>query len=493
MPDFKKGLQNLGRAMLLPVAAMPLAGLIMRLAAQDMLNIPIIGAAGNAVFGNLDILFAIRVAIGFSKTKDKGIPALTGFLAIITLKQGLEIIDKTVNMGIFGGIISGLVAAWTYNRFKDQKLPMVFSYFGGEKFPLTMVMVFQTVAAFILGYVWPLIQMGIDQFAKLLMSMGALGVGVFMFLNRLLIPFGLHHVMNTYVYYDMGKYVAPNGQVFRGEITRFINGDPTAGLFLSGFFVVMMFGVPAICLAIYKAAYKDQKKMTKGIMGSGATTSFIAGITEPVEFTFMFVSPMLYVIHAFYAGLAGIVCYLMNVRIGFTFGSSIIDYLINFRIATNPILILPIGLVFFGLYYFTFYYAIKWKQIPTLGREEAVDYGETAGDEERNLTMGNKNYAYTAKKMLQAFGGKANISDAYSCNTRLRVEVKDPTVVNEQQIKQMGVSGIIKPTANNFQVVVGLEVTYLMAEFGKLLEGDDSDKPDDPDKQDESIGSVEPD
>jgi len=472
MGGFKKGLQNLGRAMLLPVAAMPLAGLIMRLAAPDMLNIPIIGAAGNAVFGNLDILFAIGVTIGFAKTKDKGIPALTGFLAIITLKQGLEIIDKNVSMGIFGGIISGLVAAWTYNHFKNQKLPMVFSYFGGEKFPLTMVMVFQTISAFIFGYLWPIIQSGIDQFAKLLVDMGALGVGIFMFLNRLLIPFGLHHVMNTYVYYDMGKYTAPNGQVFRGEITRFINGDPKAGLFLSGFFVIMMFGVPAICLAIYNAAYKDNKEMTKGIMGSGATTSFVAGITEPVEFTFMFISPMLYVIHAFYAGLAGVVCYLLNIRIGFTFGSSIIDYLINFKIATNPILILPVGVAFFALYYFTFYYVIKWKSIPTLGREENVDYGEEASADEENLAMGSKNYEYTAKKMLQAFGGKENIADAYSCNTRLRVEVKDPSVVDEQKIKQMGVSGIIKPTEQNFQVVIGLEVTYIMAEFGKLLEAD---------------------
>ena len=468
---FKKGLQNLGRAMLLPVAAMPLAGLVMRLSASDMLNMPILGAAGNAVFGNLDILFAIGVTIGFAKAKDKGIPALTGFLAILTLKQGLLIIDKTVDMGIFGGIISGLVAAWTYNRFKEQKLPMVFSYFGGEKFPLTMVMIIQTATAFIFGYVWPVVQMGIDRFAKLLMDMGAIGVGIFMFLNRLLIPFGLHHVLNTYVYYDMGKYTAPNGQVFRGEITRFINGDPKAGLFLSGFFVVMMFGVPAICLAIYKAAYKDNKEMTKGIMGGGATTSFVAGITEPVEFTFMFISPMLYVIHAFYAGLAGVVCALFNVRIGFTFGSSIIDYLINFRIATNPILILPIGLAFFALYYFTFYYVIKLKAIPTLGREEAaVEYGEEETDAEKDLSLSSKNYEFMAKKMLQAFGGKENIEDAYSCNTRLRVEVKDPEVVDEQRIKQMGVSGLIKPTKTNFQVVIGLEVTYIMAEFDKLLD-----------------------
>ena len=470
MTNFKANVQKLGRAMLLPVAAMPLAGLIMRLSADDMLNIPVLGAAGNAVFGNLDILFAIGVAIGFAKTKDKGIPALTGFLAIATLKKGLEIMNPVVSMGIFGGIISGLIAAWTYNRFKEQKLPMVFSYFAGEKFPLTMVMILQTISAVVFGLVWPIIQMGIDNFAKMLVDMGALGVGIFMFLNRLLIPFGLHHVLNTYVYYDLGSYTSPSGEVFRGEMTRFINGDPQAGLFLSGFFVVMMFGIPAICLAIYKAAYKENKEMVKGIMGSGAATSFIANITEPVEFSFMFLSPMLYVIHAFFAGLAGIVCYLFNIRIGFTFGACIVDYLINFRIATNAILILPIGLVFFALYYFTFYYLIKARNIQTLGRETATKFGEEISPEETELGLASKNYEYMAKKMLQAFGGKTNILDAYSCNTRLRVEVADSSVVEEQKIKQLGVSGIIKPTEKIYQVIIGLEVTYVMAEFDKLLE-----------------------
>ncbi|MEI5993698.1 PTS transporter subunit EIIC [Candidatus Enterococcus mansonii] len=472
MSNFKANIQKLGRAMLLPVAAMPLAGLIMRLSADDMLNIPVIGAAGNAVFGNLDILFAIGVTIGFAKTKDKGIPALTGFLAIATLKQGLAIMNPDVSMGIFGGIISGLVAAWTYNRFKNQKLPMVFSYFAGEKFPLTMVMLLQTVTAVVFGIIWPIIQTGIDNFAKLLVDMGAFGVGIFMFLNRLLIPFGLHHVLNTYVYYDLGSYTAPNGEVFRGEMTRFINGDPQAGLFLSGFFVVMMFGIPAICLAIYRAAFKENKEMVKGIMGSGAATSFIANITEPVEFSFMFISPMLYVVHAFFAGLAGFVCYLFNIRIGFTFGACIVDYLINFRIATNAILILPIGLVFFALYYFTFYYLITKRNIPTLGREVATEFGTEVEAEEKELSLASKNYEYMAKKLLAAFGGKENIADAYSCNTRLRVEVLDNTIVDEQRIKQLGVSGLIKPTEKNYQVIIGLEVTYIMAEFDKLLESE---------------------
>lgn len=467
----KANLQKLGRAMLLPVAAMPLSGLIMRLAADDMLNIPILGAAGNAVFGNLDILFAIGVAIGFAKAKDKSIAALTGFLAIMTLKTGLGIINPDVSMGIFGGIVSGLIAAWTYNRFKEQKLPTVFSYFAGEKFPLTMVMVFQTITSVFFGYVWPYAQMAIDAFARLLVNMGALGVGLFAFLNRLLIPFGLHHVLNTYVYFDLGSYTTPTGEVLRGEITRFVNGDPEAGLFLSGFFVIMMFGIPAICLAIYKAAKKQNKQMVKGIMGSGAVTSFISNITEPVEFSFMFISPMLYVVHAAYAGLAAMVCYFLNIKIGFTFGACIVDYLINFRIANNAILIIPVGVVFFLLYYFTFYFIITKRNIPTLGREEESEFSEDVEDEkESNLSLKSKNYEYMAKKLLQALGGKENIEDAFSCNTRLRVEVKDPSLVDEMRIKQTGVSGIVKPTPNNYQIIIGLEVTYVMGELSKFLE-----------------------
>ncbi|MGL5042706.1 MAG: PTS transporter subunit EIIC [Culicoidibacterales bacterium] len=470
MKNFKTNIQKLGRAMLLPVAAMPLAGLILRLAAEDMLNIPVLGAAGDAVFGNLDILFAIGVALGFTKTKDKGIPALTAFLAIITLKSGLKVIDPGISMGIFGGIISGLIAAWTYDRFKNQKLPMVFSYFAGERFPLTMIMIIQTATAFVFGFIWPTIQMGIDNFAKTLVNMGAIGVGIFVFLNRMLIPFGLHHVLNTYIYYDLGSYTSPSGEVFRGEITRFINGDPAAGLFLSGFFVVMMFGIPAICLAVYRAAFKENKQMVKGVMGSGAVTAFISNITEPVEFSFMFISPLLYFLHALLAAFAAMVCYLLNIKIGFTFGPSIVDYVINFRIGTNAILILPIGVVFFALYYFTFYYVIKWQNIPTIGRAEPLITDNSMVGNEASKPLKSKNYAYMAKKLLEAFGGAENIEDAFSCNTRLRIEVKNPKIVNEERIKQLGVTGLIKPTEDNYQVIIGLEVTYVMAEFTKLMD-----------------------
>lgn len=468
--DVKGNVQKLGRSMLVPVSAMPLAGILLRFSSEDLLNIPVLSAAGNAVFSNLDILFAIGVVFGFAKSKDKGMPALTAVLAILTLRNGLTVMNPDIDMGIFGGIISGLVASWTFNRFKNQKLPQIFSFFAGERFPLTMVMVFMTIVAFIFGFIWPAVQSALDTFAQTWVEMGALGVGLFMFLNRLLIPLGLHHVINSYIYFDLGEFTTAAGDVVQGEIPRFLNGDPTAGLFLAGFFVVMMFGVPGICLAIYNASYKENKNRVKGIMGSGAATSFITNITEPVEFTFMFTAPLLYVIHSIYAGLAGIVTYLLDIRMGFSFGASLIDYTLGFNIATNPLLIIPVGLGFFALYYFTFYFIIKKMNLKTLGREDEKAFTTETSEEEKELSLATNNYAYLAKNLLQSFGGEGNIEDAYNCVTRLRVTVQDPAIVDEERIKQTGISGIIKPSDNHYQVVIGPEVTSVMSEFNKLME-----------------------
>lgn len=470
MEKVKNSVQKLGRSMLIPVSAMPLAGILLRLASDDLLNIPVLTAAGNAVFGNLDILFAIGIVFGFAKTKDKGMPALTAALSILTLREGLLIMNPEIDMGIFGGIVAGSLASWTYNRYKDQQLPQIFSFFAGERFPLTMVMIFTILAAVLFGFIWPPIQNGLDAFAQSWVGMGAFGVGIFMFLNRLLIPLGLHHVINSYVYFDLGTYTTEAGEVVSGEIPRFLNGDPTAGLFLAGFFVVMMFGVPAICLAIYRASYKENKERVKGVMGSGAATAFITNITEPVEFTFMFVAPVLYLIHSVFAGLAGMVTYLLDIRLGFSFGASLIDYVLNFGIGRNAILIIPVGLVFFALYYFTFYYVIRTFNMKTLGREDNKVFTEEVSEEEKGLGLNTSNYSYLAKKLVDALGGPANIEDAYNCVTRLRVNVHESSHVDEERIRQTGISGIIKPSETNYQIIIGPEVTNVMSEVNKILE-----------------------
>lgn len=470
MEKIKNNIQKLGRSMLVPVAAMPLAGILLRIGADDLLNLPILTAAGGAVFENLDILFAIGVVFGFTKSRDKGMAALTAVLAILTLREGLAIMDPDISMGIFGGLVSGGVASWTYNKFKDQKLPQVLSFFAGERFPLTMVMLFMIIVAFVFGFIWPPIQNVLDTFAQSWVGMGALGVGLFMFLNRLLIPLGLHHVINSYIYFDLGSYTNEAGEVLTGEIPRFLNGDPTAGYFLAGFFVVMMFGIPGIAFAIYRASFEENKKRVGGIMGSAAFTSFLTNITEPTEFSFMFISPQLYLVHSIYAGIAGIVTYLLNIRMGFSFGASIIDYILGFNIAGNPLLIIPVGIVFFFLYYFTFYYMIIKMNIETLGREEEREFTEEVTEEEKEISLESSNYEFLAKKLLQSFGGAENIEDAYNCVTRLRVIVKDSKAVDEEKIKQTGISGIVKPTDTNYQIIIGPEVTSVMNAFNKYLD-----------------------
>lgn len=472
MENIKNSVQKLGRSMLIPVAAMPLAGILLRLGADDLLNIPILTAAGDAVFGNLDILFSIGVVLGFAKARDKGMATLTAILAILTLREGLAIMDPEISMGIFGGLVSGSVASWTYNKFKEQELPTVLSFFAGERFPLTMVMLFMIIISFILGIVWPPIQNVLDTFAQSLVGMGAIGVGIYLFLNRLLIPLGLHHVLNSYIYFEVGEFITNTGEVVTGEIPRFLNGDPTAGLFLSGFFVVMMFGVPGIAYAIYRASYDENKDRVKGIMGSGGFTAFLTNITEPIEFSFMFISPPLYIIHSLLAGLAGVVTYLLNVRIGFSFGACIIDFVINYNIADNAWIILPLGIVFFFLYYFIFYYFITIRNVETVGREKEQSFTEEVTDNEKELSLNSSNYEYIARKLLQALGGSENIEDAYNCVTRLRVIVNNPEKVNEERIKQTGVTGIVKPSKTNYQIIIGPEVTSVMSEFNKQMDMD---------------------
>ncbi|WP_026366374.1 PTS transporter subunit EIIC [Salinicoccus albus] len=465
----KKFMQNLGKSMLIPIVAMPIAGILFRLSAEDLLNIPLFQAAG-IVFDNMDVLIAIGIAMGMSKTKDRGIPALTGYLAITILNQGLTLMNPDLDMSVFGGVLSGLIAAGLYNRYKNTQLPAIFSFFGGEKWPITLTILIMIPVAGLASLVWPYAQAGIDSFAQALVGMGAFGIFLFGFLNRFLLPFGLHHVLNTYIYFGLGSYETPDGETVQGEITRFLNGDPTAGFFLGGFFIVMIFGVPAVALAITRAAYKQKKEKTKALMGSGSMTSVVAGLTEPIEFTFIFTSPLLYFIHAIYTGLAGATLYLLSIRHGFSFGGSVIDYALNLGIADNGLFILPIGLAFGALYYFTFYILITKLDIPVIGREKDEEFGEAKDEEEYELELSHSKYEYMAKKILENVGGKENITDYENCMTRLRLVVEDMSRVDEEKIKQTGAHGVVKADDHNLQIVVGPQANNVNAEFEKQME-----------------------
>ncbi|WP_067841440.1 PTS transporter subunit EIIC [Amphibacillus sediminis] len=465
----KRFMQTLGKSMLIPIVAMPIAGILFRLSASDLLDIPLFQAAG-AIFNHMTVLIAIGVAMGLAKTKDKGIPALTGFLAITVLNEGLAIMNPDLDMGVFGGVISGILAAIVYNRFKETKLPNMFAFFGGEKLPITIIILLMIPVAGLFSMIWPYAQQGIDLFAQSLVGLGALGVFIFGFLNRFLLPFGLHHVINTYIYFGLGSYETSTGEVVTGEITRFLNGDASAGYFLGGFFVVMIFGVPAIAFAIARAAKKEKLAETKALMSSGGLTSIIAGITEPIEFTFIFTSPLLYFIHSVYTGLAAATLYLLNIRIGFSWGGSVLDYMLNLGLSNNGLLLIPVGLAFAVLYYFTFYYLILKRNIKVVGREDDATFAEQATENEQNLRLSHNKLDYMAKKIVDYVGGKENVTDYENCMTRLRLVLKDTSIVDEEKIKQTGAHGVVKIDQHHVQIIIGPEAGSVLAEFKKYVD-----------------------
>ncbi|MCY8091849.1 PTS transporter subunit EIIC [Bacillus haynesii] len=448
-------LQLLGKSLLIPITVLPIAGLLLRLSAEDMLNIPLFQASG-VILNNMDVLIAIGITMGLARSKDKGIPALTGYLAITVLKEGLGILNPNLDMSVFGGVLAGLMAAFIYNQFQHTKLPSMFSFFGGEKFPITMIVLVTIPVAGFFSVVWPYAEAAIDAFSQSLVGLGAFGVFVFGFLNRFLLPFGLHHVMNTYIYFGLGRYETASGEAVTGEITRFLNGDPTAGYFLGGFFITMMFGIPAIALAIAHAA-RTRKKETKALMSSGAATSLITGITEPVEFTFLFTSPLLYFLHSVYTGLAGAVLCLLGIRHGFSWGAGAIDYLLNLNLSDGGLLIIPVGLAFFALYYVTFYFVITKRNVPVIGREQET-------------LEGNRLHQSIAAGILKHIGGRENVVTCENCITRLRLKLKDTSLADEAQLKQLGAHGVIKIDRHHIQIVIGTDAGNVKKDLQNLID-----------------------
>jgi N-acetylglucosamine PTS system EIICBA or EIICB component len=361
-------LQKLGKAMMTPVAVLPAAGILLRLGQEDLLNIKAIATAGDAIFSNLPLLFAIGVAIGLAS--DAGVAGLSAMVAFFVMTKTATVINADINMGVLAGIISGAMAAAFYNRYKGIQLPQFLGFFGGKRF----VPIVTSFAALILGvafgYVWPPIQNVIHGVGDWIVTAGAVGLFIYGVLNRLLIPLGLHHILNSMVWFVFGSFTpTTGGQAVHGDLTRFFKGDTAAGGFMTGFFPVMMFGLAGAALAMYQEAKPAKKKMIGGIMLSAALTSFLTGITEPLEFAFMFISPVLYGIHAVLTGLAMAVTSMLGIKLGFTFSAGAIDYVLNYTLATNPIMALGVGVVFFALYWGIFRFAIRRFNLVTPGRE----------------------------------------------------------------------------------------------------------------------------
>ncbi|TCT17564.1 PTS system N-acetylglucosamine-specific IIA component (Glc family) /PTS system N-acetylglucosamine-specific IIB component (Glc family) /PTS system N-acetylglucosamine-specific IIC component (Glc family) [Melghiribacillus thermohalophilus] len=459
-------LQKIGKALMLPIAVLPAAALLLRLGQDDLLGIPFIAAAGNAIFAHLALIFAIGVAIGLAKDNN-GSAALAGAVGYFVLTEGTAAINPDIDMSVLGGILSGIIAGLLYNRYYDIKLPEWLAFFGGRRFVPIVTGGAMVVLAFIFGYIWPPVQDLIHNIGEWILGAGALGAGVYGFLNRILIPVGLHHVINSLIWFVFGEY---NGAT--GEIGRFFAGDPNAGYFMAGYFPVMMFGLPAAAIAIIFAARKENRKAIAGVMIGAALTSFLTGITEPIEFAFMFLSPLLYLVHAFLTGISMSVAVLLDIRHGFGFSAGTIDYLLNCGIAENPVLLLFQGLVFGLIYFIIFYYLIIKLDLKTPGRE---DEDEQPSDGTDHLSQDGNKYSQMAKKFIQDLGGIENIKSIDNCATRLRLTIQDVSKMDESALKKHGARGIMRMGSKNIQIVVGTDVEFVADEM-KKLEGNENGK-----------------
>ncbi len=455
------GLVQLGRALMLPIAVLPIAGLLLRLGQPDLLNIAFLSEAGNAVFSNLPLIFAIGVAIGFAR-ESHGAAALASLIGYVIMTSALKVLDSSIDMGVLGGIIVGTISGLLYNRFHAIKLPPYLAFFGGKRFVPIITGVACLGVAAIAYFVWPPIGRSIGNFGNWIINSGNIGLFFYGLANRLLIPLGLHHILNNLVWFQFGDFATvQNGveTIVHGDLTRFFAQDPKAGSFMAGFFPVMMFGLPAACLAMIHTANSARKKATAGLLLSIALTSFLTGITEPIEFSFMFLAFPLYILHAVLTGISMVVMNVLHVKLGFTFSAGLFDYILGFGLGTHPWMLIPVGCVYAVLYYTIFRFAITKWNLKTPGREDTPVEAATPLPAENNR----------AQQYVQALGGKENIRTWGACATRLRLEVAYPEKVDENKLKQLGARGVIKTTTGQVQVIIGPDVDLLADELKPYL------------------------
>lgn len=469
-------LQKLGAALMLPIAVLPVAALLLRLGQPDLLDIAFMAQAGNAIFSNLPLLFAMGIAVGLA-VDGAGAAAIAGAVGFFILKATTATINPDIDMSFFGGIISGIVAGHSYNRFHNATLPDYLGFFGGKRLVPIMTGLFMLIIGWACGYMWPAVQNGIDAFGHGVAESGSLGQFVYGTLNRGLIPFGLHHVLNSYFWFGLGSFTNAAGEVVNGDLHRFFAGDPTAGMFMTGFFPVMMFGLPAAALAMYLTAEKSRRAQVGGVLLSVALTAFLTGITEPLEFMFMFLAPGLYAVHALLTGVALVTTNAMGVLSGFGFSAGLFDMVLNWGLATKPWTLVAIGLTFSVVYFLVFYFSIKAFNLKTLGREQTDnDLVESSTDAAHGVgtdpAMGGDS-VYKARQFACAVGGLANIEGIDSCITRLRLTLKDPTVADEQTIKALGASGMIRVGEKNLQIILGPKAEIVAGEMKKIAADED--------------------
>ena len=489
-----KFLQKLGKALMLPVAVLPICGILMGIGyylcpatmqggevegIKNLIGFFLV-KAGSALIENMAILFAIGVGVGMSEKNDGtgGIAALASWLMITTLlSTGVvttlipSIADNATKTLAFNkianpfiGILSGVIGSSCYNKFKNTKLPNWLAFFSGKRCVAIIAGLVSIIVSAVLLFVWPLLFGALVSVGKAIVKLDIVGAGIYAFLNRLLIPTGLHHALNNVFWFDT---------IGLGDLQHFWAGETSAdvtwslGMYMSGFFPCMMFGIPGAALAMIQCAKPAKKKIAIGLVASAAVCSFVCGVTEPFEFGFMFLAPGLYVIYALLYGIFTIITVALGFRAGFSFSAGATDLLFSSTLpaAQKTVLIIPLGIAAFVVFYFVFLFAIKKFDLKTPGREDDDDL-----EEEKKVQLASDDYTEIAKKILAGCGGKGNIVSIDNCVTRLRLEVRDMTAVNDKAIKAAGVAGVIKPGKTSVQVIVGTKVQFVADAFSKLCE-----------------------
>ena len=480
-----KYLQKLGKSLMLPVACLPVCGILMgigyALSPNAMQGGDITGfaaivgffliKAGGALIDNMSWLFAIGVAFGMSDDNDgaAGLAGLVSWLMIINLLSSGVIATITgadadpafgTIQNQFIGILAGVIGSTCYNKFKSTKLPDALSFFSGKRCVAIITAVVSIVVAGVLFFVWPIVYSGLVALGSGIQGMGAVGSGIYAFLNRLLIPFGLHHALNSVFWFDaigindLGNFWGNTGVL--GE----------TGMYMAGFFPSMMFGLPAAALAVIHCSKPERRKTTAGIMGAAALCAFICGVTEPFEFAFMFLAPALYVVYAVLYGIFAGISVALGFRAGFSFSAGLTDLIFSSQLplAQKVWLIIPLGIAAAVVFYAVFRFVITKFDLKTPGRED-----EDADGDETKVVLANNDFTKVAQIILEGLGGKANVTSLDNCVTRLRLEVKDYVAVDEAKIKSAGVAGVIRPSKNAVQVIVGTKVQFVADEMKKML------------------------
>ena len=470
-------LQKIGKALMLPVSVLPVAGILLGIGSAHFGLIPdlasdIMAQSGGAIFGSLAIIFAIGVALGL--THNDGVSALAAVVGYVVLLATLGVMAKvlgvesknlmgilSIDTGVFGGIVIGGIAAALFNRYYRIELPSYLGFFAGKRF-VPIITAFAAIGTgIVLSFLWPPIGAGIKAFSHWAAeSNPALAFSIYGVIERLLIPFGLHHIWNVPFFFEVGSYLDPNtGKVITGEIQRYIAGDPTAGN-MAGGYLFKMWGLPAAAIAIWRCALPENRAKIGGIMISAALTAWLTGITEPIEFAFMFVAPVLYLIHALLAGVAYFLCIEVGIKHGMTFSHGAIDYILLFPQSTHALWLLIIGPLWALLYYTVFRTVILKFDLKTPGREveEAVSLADAQSDVAFSF----------AKQLTLAFGGRSNIKNLDACITRLRVELGDISKASTTKLKALGAAGVVV-VGNNMQAIFGTQSENLKTDMEEYL------------------------